>query len=1266
MALGSFTDDYRFSDTTAKEAYPYHLPAFQPRCPPTQLSSLFTANTPPSTYSTSSGSVKSEPSSSPHIDLSPSPFQGFSFHYPLDGVTTNKPESVPHTTAQQDPPIFRFGMAHSYSGHASDAWSFKRPQTNPSHSTSTAFDLDGLSFPDEYDDADELGELSGLPPSNSVTQAAQTERIIRRRSSKACDQCRKSKCKCERSGDGEACKSCIMLGTPCTFLGPSRKRGPPKGYIDAIEARLHQTEALLGVLLAVEAERAKGIAHEDGSGKRGPHLEALDKQGGLEGVLAVLRKDSLAREILKRVDSSPYGVKGRKGGGVKVRPHAHAHEGSTESGVDLHSTHPSTEWQDRVASLLSTSLQSSQLPSLRPIHPSPLSTSNTILLNDPRLARSQRASIHLSPLPEGDHVRRQRRRVEGNGEGRGRDTSPNVASITLMRNCTPSPGHSPVRPSTGYVSGGGYGYMAGSTDSDSEDDFVDGIGQLSLNEDEQVRYHGKASGLYLLGINAKAEARNEGGIWRFPKARVWPPLPPSAPNAPTSPSSAMNPLTTATGPSTVIGNASTGHLPLTSAALDSDLASMLPEPAVQEHLLELYFTYVHAAFPILHKDAFWEGYRSMLNPPADTPSPASDQAQSRTHTSPAPVFGKRRHVSPLLLLSMFGIAARYSSSSSPPPSPRPSSPTSPHPPEPTPMWTAGDNFLMLARTLLDNTYASSLPSTVQSLLLLGYRELGIGAMAQAWAYIGMAVRMAQDLGMHRAADGWARVDVGQLFGARELQERRRIWWGCVILDGYVSTYIGRPLAIFERDYDTQLPGVDEPDEMEMWTPHPSLPPDIRGHGYHPGIEATPPASGRVLSCFTASATLSTILSKIVQSVYAIRSVLSRHAESVHIEGLLDKWYLDLPEHLRFELRYDSMGNLSCARGIPPPHILTLHMQYWCTTLLLHRPFIRQIYLVNKHKSENANDADVRAASKKSYEFCIGAANHIASIVSFYREKYCLQRAPVFLCFYVFTAGIMHVTSLSIYRNDPQASKGLARCMDALHDMGVVWPSAARAHELLRGCSPPNNSASNHGLGQERTKRVAEHPADAEDAYERSKMHAPPPDTSPVAPIQPHAQTWRSTQYHGVSQESGQGQRQAEFPPTTPMSASNQSSYYSWPSEGESYISFPGTLSTSVLPQMYSTGLIDERRPPHSLSSLHNGQQRTHGHSTRGGQGYEITGGGRYPQFWNDYTSFPQMGMAYTQSPGHPPHQVSSHSHQDGFYHGQYGNIYGLHYNHLSS
>jgi hypothetical protein len=111
------------------------------------------------------------------------------------------------------------------------------------------------------------------------------------------------------------------------------------------------------------------------------------------------------------------------------------------------------------------------------------------------------------------------------------------------------------------------------------------------------------------------------------------------------------------------------------------------------------------------------------------------------------------------------------------------------------MWTAGDDYLDRAKVILDGSYASSRPSTCQALLLMGYREIGIGAMAQAWTYIGMAIRMAQDLGMHRSADGWARVGLGgRLFGDEELDERKRIWYACVLLDKYVSTYIGKPPA----------------------------------------------------------------------------------------------------------------------------------------------------------------------------------------------------------------------------------------------------------------------------------------------------------------------------------------------------------------------------------------------------------------------------------------------------------------------------------------
>jgi hypothetical protein len=146
---------------------------------------------------------------------------------------------------------------------------------------------------------------------------------------------------------------------------------------------------------------------------------------------------------------------------------------------------------------------------------------------------------------------------------------------------------------------------------------------------------------------------------------------------------------------------------------------------------------------------------------------------------------------------MFSVAARYTSTHD-----------GDKPPTETAMWPEGDVYLEDAKRLLDSSYSSSRPATCQALLLMGYREIGIGAMAQAWHYVGMAIRMAHDLGLHKNADQWTHGGAS-LFSPIELQERRRIWYACVIMDKYVSSYIGRPLCIYEQDFDTELPSANE-------------------------------------------------------------------------------------------------------------------------------------------------------------------------------------------------------------------------------------------------------------------------------------------------------------------------------------------------------------------------------------------------------------------------------------------------------------------------
>lgn len=70
--------------------------------------------------------------------------------------------------------------------------------------------------------------------------------LSRQRVSRACDLCRKKKVKCD--GATPVCTNCKGVGLQCTFKDMTKKRGPPKGYIEAIENRLYKLENFLAGL----------------------------------------------------------------------------------------------------------------------------------------------------------------------------------------------------------------------------------------------------------------------------------------------------------------------------------------------------------------------------------------------------------------------------------------------------------------------------------------------------------------------------------------------------------------------------------------------------------------------------------------------------------------------------------------------------------------------------------------------------------------------------------------------------------------------------------------------------------------------------------------------------------------------------------------------------------------------------------------------------------------------------------------------------------
>ncbi|THC96105.1 hypothetical protein EYZ11_004427 [Aspergillus tanneri] len=102
-----------------------------------------------------------------------------------------------------------------------------------------------------HDDSDPSAHLSNeTPGAQDVASASAKEPLPmqkRRRVTRACDECRRKKIKCDGK---QPCTHCTVYSYECTYDQPSnRRRNPAPQYVEALETRLHKAEALLRVVL---------------------------------------------------------------------------------------------------------------------------------------------------------------------------------------------------------------------------------------------------------------------------------------------------------------------------------------------------------------------------------------------------------------------------------------------------------------------------------------------------------------------------------------------------------------------------------------------------------------------------------------------------------------------------------------------------------------------------------------------------------------------------------------------------------------------------------------------------------------------------------------------------------------------------------------------------------------------------------------------------------------------------------------------------------
>lgn len=126
---------------------------------------------------------------------------------------------------------------------------------------------------------DHMGMQYGTPDGSMAPRK-------RSKVSRACDECRRKKIRCDATGEEEdaICSSCKRVGTRCQFSRVPMKRGPSKGYIKELADRLHTLE---GVMQANDVPIAQFLPQHDNPSqqRRGseefspaPHMDSMTRK----------------------------------------------------------------------------------------------------------------------------------------------------------------------------------------------------------------------------------------------------------------------------------------------------------------------------------------------------------------------------------------------------------------------------------------------------------------------------------------------------------------------------------------------------------------------------------------------------------------------------------------------------------------------------------------------------------------------------------------------------------------------------------------------------------------------------------------------------------------------------------------------------------------------------------------------------------------------------------------------------------------------------
>ncbi|KAI8080732.1 fungal-specific transcription factor domain-containing protein [Gilbertella persicaria] len=304
-----------------------------------------------------------------------------------------------------------------------------------------------------------------------------------------------------------------------------------------------------------------------------------------------------------------------------------------------------------------------------------------------------------------------------------------------------------------------------------------------------------------------------------------------------------------------------------------------------------------------------------------------------------------------------------------------------------------------------------------------------------WYTLGKAIRMAQDIGLHRSCSNWN-------LPPSEIETRHRVFYVCYVLDRLMGARAGKPLTILDRDFDTDMPVAHEVYDDNRIGPS-------------------------VYHSFIALIKLSEILGRILKALYAPKS---KHSNTN--AGLDDPTILAVFDR-RLKNWRATLDEPNHGASWSQAQKVNLLLFYHTAMLLLHRPFIE--YSSTALVVQGSVDLDKLAS--ESRQACENAASNISVII---RQKQSLMYDPdsygplcLPTCFVyaMFQSSLIHLAVAIKNRDSLRRLRLLQRSITLLKQHEQL-ASAQRAHNILLMLVKINKINVNNLLENDTTKEFS--------------------------------------------------------------------------------------------------------------------------------------------------------------------------------------------------